>query len=267
MVEYVFLIYYVELLTEDVDLKRMIVILFIISVLLCSCDAGYSRYSAGASEFNDALSVIQMVVPYTGGMDLRLDTINLLETDSYGRNLFYYYLTVSRMGVLLIVQDTQDPLVYYYEDCCYLVREDVEGVNSFNVQDKKWLKENNNWNKPLDPKKMSSIDFANTPPDFENIDDYLDVCKVIQSSFELCYPGKGWEYAYITLNGLESYKDYGQIILVEIHFPNSNATEYYLILYNTNCDNTVTAIEPMGGVDNFRESIIAFKEEYCGAKR
>lgn len=271
-------------------MKKALILILSIALLLCGCDAGYSLISAGASEYIDALSLVQMHVPHIGRMSLRLDFINLLETDSYNRNLFYYHLSEHAAAVLLIVQKTEEPMVYYYEDYCYLVKKDIQGSDMFSEEEINSLKEDNDWDKPLDDAKMHSINYLNNPVGAENVDDYFDTIKKIRAGLEIKYPEKTWvtsstgpKSTEIIINGLDTYPGYGQVILADVDFlersvvvddelwDNSEkmqhkwvAQEYYLVLYDTNCADPVVAIEPVESISALRESIISFKYSYCG---
>lgn len=242
-------------------MKKAIIILLLITFFLTGCDAGYSRTSAGASGFDGALSVIQVGVPYIGAMDLRLDAIKLLETDNYGRNLFIYEMGLSPISALLIVQKTEEPFVYYYEDHCYMIQE--SGPDNFSAHDIDVIKSNNDWNKPLDEDRMMAINYKDIRPDCENIDSYFDVCKLIQEDLEHRHPEKSWKSVNISLNGLESYAGCGQVILVEIHYSGSNTVEYYVALYSPNHDDPVREVEPIDEICNFKEHIKIFKDTYC----
>jgi len=243
-------------------MKKTFFLFVLIATLACGCDAGYSRSSAGESGFDNALSVIQMGVPYISGMDLRLDSIKLLETDEYGRTLFYYSMGQSRMGALLIVQKTADPLVYYYEDDCYIVRESANTQDSFDSEDMLLLKERNDWNKPLNDENMRSADYS-IPADHENVENAREICEVLRGALTRQYPEKTWESVQIDLNGLEDYENCGQVMLVRVHHANNSEAENYLVLYNAGNENAVIAMKPAGSIDDFRESIILFKETYC----
>ena len=242
-------------------MKKTILLLILVTFLLSSCDAGYNITSAGASDYDYALSVIQTSVPYIGGMDLRLDSIKLLETDVYGRRLFIYEMGLSSVSALLIIQKTAAPFVYYYEDFCYTIQN--AEAEDFSADDKEVIKINNDWNEPLNESRMRSINYTEIPSDYENIDNYFDVCKLIQADIEQRHPENDWNNAKVLLNGMESYEGCGQIILVEIHYSDKNAIEYYLVLYNPAYDSVIREIETIDGIHNFQEKIKAFKDTYC----
>jgi hypothetical protein len=68
-------------------MKKMVSIVLLICCVLLGCDAGHSHRSAGAQGLDDLLKIVSVAVPHQSYMDLRLDSITVLETDPYGRRL------------------------------------------------------------------------------------------------------------------------------------------------------------------------------------
>ena len=235
-----------------------IVIVILALLLFCGCDAGYKRSSAGASEFYNAMTVIQTCVPHIGGMDLRLDRIELLETDNYGRSLFRYSFALTGSEAFVIIQKTEGSLVYYCEDYCYLYNQH-EGTT--NERDIDWLKEQNSWDSPTTTRKTIYLDFANASPDHVGIDNPQDVEKKILLSLKERYPDTEWEEADIGLNCLENYPGCGQIIFVETH--NDDSVTQYLVLYDNSAEKPVVVLEEIQERNDLRELIISFKDAHC----
>ena len=237
-------------------MKKLWMVLFAICFLFCGCDAGYNRHSAGVSDYLNAVSVVQCGVPYTGNVDLRLDQIELLETDDYGRKLFLYRMASSQESFLLITQKTAGSLIYYYENDCSTICTVDETDNE---ERKRWLKEQNDWNLPIDDRKMTAVDSALVSPDHENITNYLDACKKIEIALETAGFQSISENSKIQLNGLEFTMNGGQIVLVGVY--SNDTKEYYVVLYDDRIDTAVVAIEQITEEIGFRESIIQFKEK------
>ena len=235
--------------------------LVIAAMLLCSCDAGYNRRSAGASGYSHEICVIQNNVPYTGGIDLRLDSIELLDTDKYGRNLFFYRMTLSSLGILLVIQNTDEQEMYYYEDECYLLRKNATSPEAFSDKDINQIKERNDWDQPLEYDRMCSLS-CTVPADHENIDDQSSARASVTQEMKKHYPEKDWTSARVNLNGLETFHGIGQLVLITLSFGGENP-EYYIGLYNPKEIPKVHAISPAGDVESFRENIINYKEKYC----
>lgn len=96
--------------------------------------------------------------------DLMGTTIETIEEDAYGRVLYkvecskdpLFYQCFGEQGPLIaffICQHIDNQLVYYYEDDCFMVFANAEDFSS--VEQIK-LKEQNDWNQPLDYNKMFS---------------------------------------------------------------------------------------------------------------
>lgn len=234
-------------------MKKAIIFILLLSCLLCACDGGYNRHSAGASGHDDALQIIRTAVPHNVSMSLRLDIITLQEEDAYGRRLFSYYMNEGpQIEVLLICQKTEGALTYYYEDYCYLLRYRMDA--EFTQEDIIWLKEQNNWDQPLVESKMRALDYTTQKDD---IVEYRDVRKVIENTLNRNSP----DY-FIWLNGLETDAEGNQLILVESDQEKTDNTEYYLILYRHDDPAGVIAKRQIGYDSQIRERVIAFKEEF-----
>lgn len=239
-------------------MRKILVLILVAGLMFSACDAGYKRDSAGASEFYNAMSVIHTCVPHLGGMDLRLDRIELLESDDYGRSLFRYFFALTNSEAFLIIQKTEGSLVYYCEDYCYLYSE-YNGATT--ESDIRWLKEQNSWNMPTTARKIISLDFSNITPDHVGIENHLDVGKDILLYLKENYPNSEWTDARIGLNCLENYPCSGQIIFVEVR--GNEMIKTCLVLYDQSNDNPLTALEIIQENADLREEIIFFKERYC----
>ncbi|MEF9990097.1 MAG: hypothetical protein RR716_06260, partial [Christensenellaceae bacterium] len=81
-------------------------------------------------------------------------TIEILETDQYGRTLFTYRGDASRydgyadtLYIYAICQQVKDKNVYYYEDYFYIL---ADSADSFYSEDINELKKINDWELPID---------------------------------------------------------------------------------------------------------------------
>ena len=120
--------------------------LLIILLLLCSC---------GRANENLELALCgSYAVPGFFSSDLKgeLPSVEVLETDEYGRTLFEFTAISSVSGeketALVICQKRDGDFVYFYEDICYRVA-------PYEDQDISELKAQNDWTKKLDMWKMS----------------------------------------------------------------------------------------------------------------
>lgn len=239
-------------------MRKILVVILVVFLIFSACDAGYKRDSAGASEFYNVMTVIQTCVPHVGGMDLRLDRVELLETDTYGRSLFRYFFALTSSEAFLIVQKTEGSLVYYCEDYCYLYNKQKDATSENEID---WLKEQNSWNVPTTARKTACLDFANASPDHVGIENHLDVEKKILLYLKENHLDTEWEVAKVDLNCLENYPGYGQIIYVVVNGDNSSMQ--YLVLYDQGAEEPVVILENVQEEDDLRETIISFKERHC----
>ncbi|MEG0578176.1 MAG: hypothetical protein RR500_10030, partial [Bacilli bacterium] len=88
-------------------------------------------------------------------------TIEILETDQYGRTLFTYRGDASRydgyadtLYIYAICQQVKDKNVYYYEDYFYIL---ADSADSFYSEDINELKKINDWQLPIDESKMAIL--------------------------------------------------------------------------------------------------------------
>ncbi len=109
--------------------------------------------------------------------------IEIIETDGYGRVLFFYDEGYrSKYGTAIIVmQKSEDSFVYYYQDICYssviLVKDDYwhngdEGVtykDIFTKEEIELLKEANDWEKPFNSEKCTKAAITDRKNDDGNI--------------------------------------------------------------------------------------------------
>ena len=230
-------------------MRKYIVIILFLACVLCGCDAGYSKICAGSSEHKDALEIVRTAVPHSGSMDLRIDYLALIEEDSYGRRMFSYSMSEAKIEILIVCQKTENYLTYYYEDLCYVMRnmEDTE----FTKSQIAWLKEQNDWDAPMDVNQMCAVAYST---DSTDVEDYMQVLESLQTSFNKYYP----EYD-VTMNGLEMYDDCKQVILVEFFHGNTDTLENYLVLY----DHSIATILLTESIDiggDLRQDIIDFKQ-------
>lgn len=124
-----------------------ILLVFVILIVFSSC--------AMSANINLELALCgSYAVPGMFCADLKGGTsqVAVLEKDDYGRILFSYsapnVTTQEAETVLVICQKIDDEYVYFYEDICY--------THQYDNQDAiKIIKEQNDWNQPLDHSKMS----------------------------------------------------------------------------------------------------------------
>ncbi len=98
-------------------------------------------------------------------------TVEILETDDYGRILFSYTedcMDYDGVGYyVLIMQRTDGEKAYYYPDDCYMFTflEEEDALIDIDSDEIKELKELNDWDKPLDESKCEGTDIIRKKPD------------------------------------------------------------------------------------------------------
>ena len=133
----------------------MSISLIIIALVLGTCGC-----SVNTKETNLAICG-SFAVPGMFCANLKRSTngCEIIEEDSYGRILYSYtaysVITDKKETAVLICQKLSSTDVYFYKDICYLLDE-------WSDEELLLLKEDNDWEKPLNPDKMSSASTRTT---------------------------------------------------------------------------------------------------------
>lgn len=131
----------------------------------------------------------------------------IIETDDYGRKLFaisfdeHPFITAT-----CVMQKSDDQSVYYYDNVSYLC---TEKYKSYSQEQIIKLKENNDWNKPLDVTKMIKRKFVNAfslEPDRESAVNREKVSSAYIQTFGAS--------KYLTSAGYFDYSQTGQEIFL-----------------------------------------------------
>ena len=152
--------------------------------------------------------------------------ISIIETDAYGRVLFFYdeyvHWVVDEVRferTLLIMQGAQDDKVYYYQGICCLPYVDTsgEGIEVLQYVDADTLeafKERNDWGKPMDESKCTQSPLVKRKPEdkldigreeyrarlfaYDKAHGYTENEKTLYYSGRFCYADKfGRELHYV----------------------------------------------------------------------
>lgn len=233
-------------------MKRVIVLTLTLALILCGCDMGYSRNSAGAQGCPDLLQLVMIAVPHNGPIDLRLDSVEVYETDQYGRRLFRYYVVNVAQTCWIVAQKTENDHIFYYEDLCYILC--PGNVDALNTESMQWIKDQNDWNQPLNEGKMVSVVYSDEPNDA--LTSVPAIRKCVNRYTDAMYSDK---YSLI-INGLEYWEDCYQLLLISIHVKNKES-DYYLAVYDCSEGETISKIKKIEDIDNIRQEVIDFKAE------
>ena len=143
--------------------------------------------------------------------------IEVLETDDYGRVLFFYLETLNEYSPsLLILQKSDEETASYYRDmCCISIYGDTYELSkdSFSEAEIEALKAANDWNQPINDSKCVSTPIVKHKPegslelkdaDFEAAiqtyarqDGYLGDDHIYRFSYFSAADGKGRELYYV----------------------------------------------------------------------
>lgn len=147
-------------------IKRYLSILLtlVVAYSFCGCVLIFGRMGKPAPYTGEETDLYTIAAYSILPSDLMGTQIEIIEKDTYGRVLYkvecskdpLFYQCFGEDGPLIaffICQHSDDQLVYYYEDDCYMVFANAEDFSS--VEQIK-LKEQNDWNQPLDYNKMFS---------------------------------------------------------------------------------------------------------------
>ena len=147
------------------------IILVVVSLFLTSCAANSSPADV----------VVEYQVPFAQSGH-NWNEIELVGTDDYGREMYSYksgkaytnvfrdfmseeYYRAAPVLLYLIIQKRDNDFVYCYDNCCYVYVKSFQGNNDYMIDN---LKELNDWGKPLDDEKLTSLSIDA----FDDVDGY-----------------------------------------------------------------------------------------------
>ena len=159
---------------------RMITVLLSFTALLgfAAC-SGFQYRGEHQDLYTVAVNNVFGAMGYASNGETTYDpSIEVIETDEYGRVMFFYNENFFPYGTygtaLIIMQKSEDGYVYYYQDDCYTPYIKVENDIVYQSSSYKLmftndmilqLKEKNDWNKPLVPDKCTKIAVINSKSD------------------------------------------------------------------------------------------------------
>ena len=228
-------------------MKKTISLFLILCLLLSGCLPKLAP-RLGRLKCYDVSKIVENNLPYGGGAISR-DWVELLDTDAYGRKLYRYFNDYCHYR--LIQQKVEEPYTYYYEDWCYIVRS--RNMPEFTEDEVNALKEANDWGKPLDESKMTQLNYVDPLPGFED----PSACRNAVCDYFGC---ARWEEFMLDAMGVDGNGN--EIYLVTVYYEN-RAQEYLLLVQYDGRQYTILACEETDYLDDFRSSIISFREKYC----
>lgn len=170
-----------------------IILLAICIISLCGCDMNLRMTPY---PLDHVMAVTQTSHAYPGGNAAEFDSRSeILETDEYGRVLFAFNSGFGGYSIG-IRQKNDEENVYYYDNVSFLVG--LTKYKEYDPEDLELLKEENDWNKPLNEEKMVKRRLVNKYGLYKNIEPVLDQ-KDLQKVFHASIADgeKVWTYVYL----------------------------------------------------------------------
>ena len=158
-------------------MKKRVILIVLGALLLCfAACSGFQYRGEHQDLYTVAVNNVFGALGYASNGEATYDpSIEVIETDEYGRVMFFYNEGHSRYGTaLIIMQKSEDGYVYYYQDDCYTPYIKVENYNVYQSSSYQLmftndmilqLKDKNDWNKPLVPDKCTKIAVINSKSD------------------------------------------------------------------------------------------------------
>lgn len=272
---------------------KSLIMLFLVYVLLISTSACWLfspfAYSGDALElYTVAVNNIFGASGYASNGEVAFDPyIKIIETDAYGRTLFYYDEGLSCYDkdfqyddahknyyyAVLIMQKANDGFVYYYEDVCFEIHL-VLDVKLFEIdeevkrKDFSHLKESNDWGKPMNEDKC--VKKRTTTRNKGVLDISEKTFKQITREYATIIGDKGNDtiyrfdlYSTSDCYGRELYYVWGvsRDVYGEGISPTSTSQYFdFAIIFNPDGSyNKNTCIIEIQDIINFKEELILFK--------
>lgn len=238
--------------------NRKILIVTLIQVTILIIITGCTPINYLGRDY-DLFGVALSSVPGTG--EFR-PYINIIEVDTYGRTLFTVQVGSSLYGesnvgglVYSICQKSDKNYTYYYDTVCYLPGRSLE---EFTEDDIARLKEQNDWNKPLDENLMSKREL----PSKSKQSGYIDFDKINYNVINDIASGLiGDKYDHIIRLVSEDYDGRLLIFIREYeHFQGGTLTEETKIVYNFYKSSYALILNPDGSYSE--NSIIELDDFY-----
>lgn len=197
--------------------------------------------------------------------------LGIIETDSYGRVLFYYHEGINIRGCGYgISQKTQDGYVFFYQDDCVISADD--DWNYREVTHEEWFTEDeiaefktrNDWNQPMNDSKCTKEQIVREKPEPKLNLKKADFDKAAKAYFE----EKGIPYSQKSVHSSDTFfiaDDYGREMYVlhcYIRGVTASKLKYDLIIIfnpDGSCDGG-KAVAEITDFLNYREFLKEFKQ-------
>ncbi len=152
----------------------------VLGIILAHIILGYGGYRGDYTDmYSVAVNNIFGCRGYLSNGEVTFDPdIHIVETDDYGRTLFFYseYYNDSAEPQLdygmafVVMQKSENGYAYYYQDKCYVpyfgTTSNLETISQkIDIAELEQLKESNDWNKEIDNEKCEKVKIRNKKPE------------------------------------------------------------------------------------------------------
>lgn len=252
----------------------VIAVLLVVFLLFCDVYLGGVKYNGENPELY-TVAINNFLGSFGSGSNGEItisSKTGIIDTDSYGRVLFYYHEGIIAEGCGYgISQKSQDGYVYFYEDDCVIPAAD--DWNYREVTHEEWFtqgeiaefKVRNDWDQPLNEEKCTKKQIIKKKPESKLKLEKEDFVKAINAYF---FEQNGKPYFIQHSRSLGDFfiaDDYGREIYVlrgDVEIPTSAKTDVdVIILFNPDgsCDPEV-AVAEIPDFLNYREFLKEFKQ-------
>ena len=248
--------------------KRCMILLMIFGLTGCTI-----LYNMGKPyPYTGDETALFTMIAYSIPEELFNTTIEIMEEDKEGRCLFMTWISntalfyntygndISTLVVLAICQDYNDEKTYYYEDDCFVIRAKEEDISTLDIEQ---LKQQNDWDKPLDYNKMTEKEII--PKEWKGqrpFDISIDI-KAKEAFSEIIETDQ--EDAVFTYMLDDDGEGRILFIITVLQYNNvrkiDNSTiRTYLEMIDTKEHDKQTIIEKIEDMGNFQQQIKSFKQ-------
>lgn len=253
-------------------MRRKYVILIVIVMLLSVCLVGCSQKYKGENPdlYTVAISNFWGSSGYGNNGEIHISSdVGIIETDPYGRILFYYHEGVTLVGCGYgIMQKSQDGYVYFYDNDCVLPAiDDWDGSGKVTHDD--WFtddiltefKVRNDWGLPINEEKCAKEKIVNEKPK-----EKLKLSEEVFSELVTAYLAEqGSACSTETLRVNEKFfiaDDYGREMYYMDCYVGNGISYYLAVIFNPDGSyDHSTAVLEIEDLTNYREALKEFKQQ------
>lgn len=173
---------------KKIDKIFIILLCALMLTAFCGCDR-FHKYKG--TDYDLYTVAINSLVGAHGEIFMRPEgpTLNIVETDNYGRTLFYYYeKNAISTHSMIISQKSENGFVFYYEDFNFISK----ATEQFATEEIDELKCKNDWNMPIDESRLVKKEIVKqkSKNSFNESTVEEQFAKILGEKWELFYFGR-----------------------------------------------------------------------------